>query len=88
MSNKIMYDERILDLDKLYSLILDRKHRYLEDYHRQPIYIKIPTWVYIILRQQCGNIVGYSFDNDIETLFGFRVIETPTIESIYEIELL
>jgi hypothetical protein len=88
MKNKIKYEEHILNLDTLYQIILDEKIEYFSRYHREPTYVKIPTWVYVCLTQQCRNIVGFEFHDNIEKLFGFIIIETPTIDNIYEIELL
>lgn len=86
--SKISYEEHILDLDELYDIILRKKRYYFNEYHKEPVYIKIPMWVDICLTEQCKTIVGFSFEGDIKTLFGFRIIKTPTIESIWEIELL
>lgn len=78
----------ILDMNTLFEIISYKKYVYVELYHKEPQYIKIPFWTYDVLRMEAHKIVGYSIDNNIEKFMGMQIILTPTIESIHEIELL
>ena len=85
---EIAYEGSILDLEELYDIILYRKNLFYEKYQHEPIYAVIPIWVHICLQQQSRKIVGFeSIKNDVDKLFGLRIIETPAKDSIWEIEL-
>lgn len=77
-----------LNMSDLFDIISHKKYVYVQMYRREPIYIKIPLWTYECIRMEARNLVGYSINNNIEELMGMRIIPTPTIESINEIELL
>ena len=77
-----------LDINELNEKIFDKKIEFFDEYRQEPQYIKIPIWVYVLLREQYLKVLGYSYKDKNEKLFGLKIIPTPTIMKINEIELL
>ena len=81
-----------LNIDELYKLIDRKACEFYGRYGGRPKYIKIPEWVYNALRghSEFGlafRPVGNGFRNEPETLFGYIVCETVSIEQIEDIEV-
>lgn len=80
-----------LDVDDLYKLIDRKAYEFSERYKRKPRYIKIPEWVYeAVDRYEFGfwcRPIGNGFINQPQTLFGYIVCPTVSIEQIDDIEV-
>lgn len=80
-----------LDIDEFYKLIDRKALEFAERYGGRPKYIKIPEWVYNALRRYEFGLafrpVGNGFKNEPETLFGYIVCPTVSIESVDDIEV-
>ncbi len=80
-----------LNVDDLYKLIDRKACEFVKRYGGRPRYIKIPEWVYDALNRydfgfRCRP-VGNGFTNKPETLFGYIVCPTASIEQTDDIEV-
>jgi len=87
-------DEMVLNIDELYHTIDTKAHEFYRTYKMRPEYIKIPEWVYRVLKnvkfmgiyaRPVGNGLGNPFEP--ERLFGYILCHTQTIRKLNEIEL-
>lgn len=80
-----------LDVDDLYKLIDRKVCEFVRRYGGRPKYIKIPKWVYDALNRYDFGLtcrpVGNGFAKDPETLFGYIVCPTESIEQTEDIEV-
>lgn len=66
--------------------------KYFEKYNERPQYVKLPLWAFLKLKDYAKEMMVRFDYKELEpdedfTVFGLRVCETPTIESIEEIEV-
>lgn len=83
---------RVLDVNVLYEVIDRQASEFFGRYKCKPKYIKIPEWVYHVLRQGAFGFfarpVGNGFGcKELDRLFGYIVCETVSIEEIEDIEV-
>lgn len=81
-----------LDLNELYKIVDTKTDEFYKLYHVPAKYIKIPTWVYKALSYSALGLrarpVGNGLGKDkIETIFGYIVCPTPSIERVEDIEV-
>lgn len=79
-------EEHRINLDDLMNWVQDLKRNYWLKYHKEPKYIKMPVWLFIALRGNQRQLIGFN-DDKIATYMGFIVCETYSIDQIYQIEL-
>ena len=82
-------DKEEIDLANLETIIHNKICEYLNKYLREPKYIKIPLWVFDILKRRMKDISTFYIDYQTErfTYKGFIICETISIEKIEEIEV-
>jgi len=82
----VLSEEHTLDVEELLVLVQKLKWDYIETYKVEPKYIKMPMWVFVLLRHYNRQLVGYD-ENKTPTYLGFKICETTSISSIYSIQL-
>ena len=87
-------DQVVLDIDELYFTVDKKAHEFYETYKTRPLYIKIPEWVYRVLKRTgdtslTARPIGNGLRNPFEPerLFGYILCHTETIRELNEIEL-
>lgn len=97
MGDNINLSNSNIDLKKfmeyLWDKVIDLQFQYVIKYHKNPKYIKVPMWFIRELDRTNNEINTYSTirldEEGTEPHFmGMRIIETPTIETLKEIEVL
>lgn len=80
-----------MNIDELHEIIDRKAYEFAKRYSVRPKYIKIPEWVYKGLKrfepEFAARPVGNGFMNQPETLFGYIVCPTVSIESTDNIEV-
>lgn len=78
-----------LDLTELETVIHKKICEYLDKYLREPKYIKMPLWVFDMLKRRMKDIATFYIDYQTErfTYKGLIICETITIEKVEEIEV-
>lgn len=82
--------ENELNINKLDDYINRLHYDYYEKYGEKPRYIKVPIWVWVLLRENCYRILGYSpkmDENDYDKYRGLLVCPTKSIETTEQIEV-
>ena len=82
----------VLDTDELYKLIDRKASEFFKLYKCRPKYIKIPEWVYHLIKRSCFDFIARPVGNGFgckvpDRLFGYIVCETVSIEKIEDIEV-
>lgn len=84
-------EEHTLNVDKLTDRVSNLKWEYYEKYHQEPRFIKLPIWVYILLRAYSQRLIGfYEIEKEgqpIPTYMGMQICDTISIENIKDIEV-
>ena len=87
----ILNQEHELNVNGLTDIVSDLKWDYYEEYHEEPRFIKIPIWVYVLLRQYTHQLIGYyeviEEEKTIPTYMGLQICETRSIDKIEDIEV-
>lgn len=87
----ILSEEHELNVNRLTDIVSDLKWTYFEKYHIEPKFIKIPVWVYVLLRQYTRQLIGYyeiaEEGKTIPTYMGLQICETKSIDKIEDIEV-
>lgn len=84
-------EEHTLNVNKLTDIVSNLKWTYYIKYHQEPRFIKLPIWVYLLLRQYTHQLIGYYEIVDegktIPTYMGLKICDTISIDNIKDIEV-
>ena len=73
------------------SIVLEKEFEYMEKYHKSPNYLKVPLFVYEIMKEQYRELLtsnlSTNYKNEVETFRGMILCPTVSIERVEEIEV-
>lgn len=91
VKGNILGEEHTLNVEKLIDIVSDLKWKYYELYNQEPRFIKVPIWVYVLLRHYTMQLIGYSEiieeSETIPTYMGLKICDTISIDKIEDIEV-
>ena len=88
---KCSLEEHTLNISELIDIVANLKWSYYIKYHQEPRFIKLPIWVYTILKEYAHLIIGfYEIEKEGQTIsiyMGMQICDTISIEDIEDIEV-
>lgn len=91
VSSAVLTEQHTLNVNTLTNKVSDLKWSYYEKYREEPRFIKLPIWVYILLKQYTQQLIGYYEmivdDKTIPTYMGLIICDTRSISEIEDIEV-